>query len=46
MKGFSTELCALINNFVFSGSVAIKVNDDIAKYFETRKNLKQGDPLS
>jgi hypothetical protein len=38
MKGFSTELCALINKFVFTGSVAIKVNDYIGKYFETEKN--------
>jgi hypothetical protein len=26
--------------------VAIKVNDDIGRYFQTRKGLRQGDPLS
>jgi hypothetical protein len=28
------------------GSVAIRVNDDTDHYFETRKGLRQGDPLS
>jgi hypothetical protein len=37
---------ALINNFVFGGSVAIKVNDDVGRYFQTKKGLRQGDPLS
>jgi hypothetical protein len=46
MKGFSDEWRALINNFVFGGSVAIKVNDDIGRYFQTKKGLRQGDPLS
>jgi hypothetical protein len=31
---------------VSSGSVAIKVNDDIGHYFQTKKGLRQGDPLS
>jgi hypothetical protein len=31
---------------VFGGSVAIKVNDDIGRYFQTLKGLRQGDPLS
>ena len=46
MKGFSKEWCALIENFVSGGSVAIKVNDDTGKYFQTKKGLRQGDPLS
>ena len=46
MKGFSPEWCALVNSFVFGGSVAIKVNDDTGKYFQTKKGLRQGDPLS
>ena len=46
MKGLSTEWCALINSFVSGGSVAIKVNDDTGKYFQTKKGLRQGDPLS
>ena len=46
IKGFSEEWRALINNFIFGGSVSIKVNDDIGKYFQTKKGLRQGDPLS
>jgi hypothetical protein len=36
----------LVNTFVSGGSVAIKVNDDIGRYFQTKKGLRQGDPLS
>jgi hypothetical protein len=46
MKGFSQEWRSLIHNFIFGGSVAIKVNDDVGKYFQTKKGLRQGDPLS
>jgi hypothetical protein len=28
------------------GSVAIKVNDNVGHYFQTRKGVRQGDPLS
>jgi hypothetical protein len=28
------------------GSVAIKVNDDVGRYFKTLKGLRQGNPLS
>jgi retron-type reverse transcriptase len=28
------------------GSVAVKVNDNIGHYFQTRKGVRQGDPLS
>jgi hypothetical protein len=45
MKGFSPEWRALINYFMSGGSVAIQVNDDIGRYFQTRKGLRQGDPL-
>ena len=46
MKGFSDEWCAMIHSFVSGGSVAIKVNDDIGRYFQMRKGLRQGDPFS
>jgi hypothetical protein len=35
MKAFSDEWHALINYFVSGGSVAIKVNDNIGRYFQT-----------
>jgi hypothetical protein len=28
------------------GSVGIKVNDDIGLYFQTKRGLRQGDPMS
>jgi hypothetical protein len=31
---------------MFEGSVAIKIADDIGRYFRTKKYLRQGDPLS
>jgi hypothetical protein len=31
---------------VSGGSVAIKVNDDVGRYFQTLKGLRLGDPLS
>jgi hypothetical protein len=46
MKGFDPKWCQLIEQFVKGGSVGIKVNDDIGHYFQTRKGLRQGDPLS
>jgi hypothetical protein len=45
-ESFSPEWRAFINDFVSGGSVAIRVNDDTGKYFQTRKGLRQGDPLS
>ena len=46
MKGFAPEWCKLIEQFVQGGSVGIRVNDDIGHFFQTRKGLRQGDPLS
>ena len=42
MKCFSSEWCALIDSFVLGGSVAIKVNDDTGRYFQTKKGFRQG----
>ena len=46
MKGFPELWCSWIEAFVTKGSVAIKINDDVGKYFQTKKGLRQGDPLS
>jgi hypothetical protein len=46
MKGFSDEWRALVHNFSFGGSVVVKFYDDVGKYFQTKKELSQGDPLS
>jgi hypothetical protein len=46
MKGFDPKWCKWTNSFVQGGSVGIRVNDDIGHYFQTRKGLRQVDPLS
>jgi hypothetical protein len=46
MKGFSEKWCQWIYHFVTKGSVSIKVNDDVGRYFQTKKSLRQGDLLS
>ena len=46
MKGFSEQWRAMIHSFVSGGSVAIKVNDDVGHYFQTKKGLRQGDSVS
>ena len=46
MKGFPEKWCSWIESFVSKGSVGVKVNDDIGKFFQTKKGLRQGDPLS
>jgi hypothetical protein len=45
MKGFDPKWCRWIQEFITRGSLGIKVNDDIGHYFQTRKGLRQGDPL-
>ncbi|WVZ96532.1 hypothetical protein U9M48_042161 [Paspalum notatum var. saurae] len=46
MKGFCQQWCLWIKKFVTGGSVGIKVNDDIGHYFQSKKGLRQGDPMS
>ena len=45
MKRFSPEWIGWIKSFISGGSVAINVNDEIGSFFQTRKGLRQGDPL-
>ena len=46
MKGFSSKWCRWIEGMVTGGSVGIKVNDEIGPYFQTKRGLRQGDPMS
>jgi hypothetical protein len=46
LKGFSPLWCQWVQQFVSRGSVAVKVNNDVGRYFQTKKGLHQGDPLS
>ncbi|WVZ77334.1 hypothetical protein U9M48_025213 [Paspalum notatum var. saurae] len=45
-EGFIPLWCRWIEQIVSKGSVGVKVNDDIDKYFQTWKGLRQRDPLS
>jgi hypothetical protein len=46
MKGFSQTWCTWIEKIVSKGCVGVQVNDDIGHFFQTKKGLRQGDPLS
>ena len=46
MKGFSPTWCEWISKVMSGGSVAVKVNDNVGHYFQTRKGVRRGDPLS
>jgi hypothetical protein len=46
MKGFSSTWRAWAVDFVQQSSVAIEVNDVIGPFFQTKKGLRQGGPLS
>jgi mannosylglycoprotein endo-beta-mannosidase len=46
MKGFSETWCKWIQHFTQGGNVGIKVNSQQGAYFQTRKGLRQDDPLA
>jgi hypothetical protein len=46
MKGFSAKWYQWIPGMVTSGSVRIKVNDEVGNYFQTKRGMCQGDPMS
>jgi hypothetical protein len=46
MKGFSNTWCKWIEDFTQNGHAHIKINDQVGENFQTKKRLRQGDPLS
>jgi len=46
MKGFSPKWISWVQAFISGGRVAININDEVGPYFQTKKGLRQGDPLS
>ena len=46
MKEFSSNWCRWVEGMISGGSVGIKVNDKIGPYFQTKRGLHQGDPMS
>lgn len=45
MKGFAPKWISWVRSFIMGGSVAVNVNDDVGKFFQTKKGLRQVDPL-
>jgi len=45
IKGFSPKWCRWVEGMIKGGSVGVKVNDD-GHYFQTKRGLRQGDPMS
>jgi hypothetical protein len=46
IKGFNTKWREWIKKIVKGNSVGIRLKDNIGHYFQTRKGLRTGDPLS
>jgi hypothetical protein len=46
MTGFSQKWCSRVKQFTQGGNVNIKVNDQLGSYFQMKKGLRQGDPMS
>jgi len=46
LKGFSHKWISWIQQVTEKEIVGIKVNDNIGHYFQTKKGVRQGDPLS
>jgi hypothetical protein len=46
MKGFSPTWFKWVASFMEGGHVGIKVNDQVGQNFQTKKGVRQGDPLS
>jgi hypothetical protein len=46
MKSFTPKWCKWVESIVSRGSFGIKIKDEIGNFFQTKKSLRQGDPLS
>ena len=46
LRGFSPKWCGWVDNILRGGTVCVKINNKIGKYFQSHKGVQQGDPLS
>ena len=46
MNGFSPKWIGWIKSFISGGRVVINVNGEVGSFFQRKKGLQQGDPLS
>jgi hypothetical protein len=45
MRGFCGKWCDWIKMVLFGGIVAVKINNKVGPYFQSKKGVRQGDPL-
>lgn len=45
-RGFDEKWCKWIWEVMSSGTLSVKVNENIGSYFKSGKGVRQGDPLS
>jgi hypothetical protein len=45
-ESFSAKWISWIKSFITGGSVAVNINDNVGHFFQMKKGLRQGDPLS
>lgn len=45
-RGFNDKCCKWIWEVMTSGTLSVRVNDKIGRYFKCGKGVRQGDPLS
>jgi hypothetical protein len=45
-SGFNSIVCGWIKSMVVGGTLCVKINNLLGKYFGTHKGVGQGDPLS
>jgi hypothetical protein len=46
MKGFSPKWISWVQAFILGGSMAVNIYDEVGPYFQMKKGLQRGDPLS
>jgi hypothetical protein len=46
MKDFSSIWCKWVASFMEGGHLGVKVNDTVGQNYQTKKGVRQGDPLS
>jgi hypothetical protein len=46
MKDFSSKWITWIKSFIMGGSVVVNVNDDVGHFFQMKKGMREGDPIS
>ena len=45
-KGFNDMWCSWIRKILHNGTISVKINNQVASYFQSAKGVRQDDPLS